>query len=410
MLKYFKYGLAGIFNNLAYTIIVFLVGMFYSPQEATLMFKVDAVYGLCESFLSTLVKGRFYYKEKNSKGLSLLMLTLLLSLLYFTIKCNFGYIMFVITLISSFYTVYTIDLAIYENKPILNLTVIYGIGLTLNVFIVLYFNIFSEFELWERLYFCYAFSGIIFDAIPNLVFLKYNPINIFKLKLFTFELYKEELVNIYGSLKRYNQPILGSLCRLFIVNGLSTLKCNEVLISLIISVDNVTRVFQSAKLYILKGRTFALVDSDGKHMDVEDTFSMNKALFVFLILQGVTISFLCWTRTMIYVIPIMIIRETFAFVMPCTNFHYFAEYLQYKKQGLVVAIIRIFCYFIQVLNVHIGNITLIYMLPIIDSLLYYTLVRVSYNIYCSRNNIVKQSYSIREILYGKELMTGKSDF
>lgn len=50
MLKYFKYGLAGVFNNLAYTIIVILVGIFYSPQDAILMFAVDASYGLCESF------------------------------------------------------------------------------------------------------------------------------------------------------------------------------------------------------------------------------------------------------------------------------------------------------------------------------------------------------------------------
>ena len=408
MLKYFKYGLAGIFNNLAYTIIIILVGIFYSPQEAILMFKVDAVYGLCENFLSTVSKGRFYYKEKNSKGLSLLMLILLLSLGYFIFKYDFGYTMFVITLISSIYTVYTVDLAVYENKPILNLSVIYGVGLTLNVFVVLYFNIFSEFELWERLYFCYAFSGIIFDAIPNLIFLKYNPINIFKLKVFSFKWYKEEIINIYGSLVRLNQPILSSLCRLFIVNGLSNIRNHEGLVSLLISVDKITRVFQSVRLYILKGRTFALVDSDGKHMDVDDTFSMNKALLVFLIFQGIAISFLCWTRSIVYVIPVMIIRETFAFIMPCTNFHYFTEYLQYKKQGLVVAVVRVFCYLIQVLNVYIGNITLIYMLPIIDSLLYYTLVRVSYNIYCSRNNIIKQSYSIHEILYGKELISSKS--
>lgn len=151
------------------------------------MFAVDASYGLCESFLNSIIKGRFYYKEKNSKGLSLVLLGLIISLSFFLFRKDFGYTMFVLTLIISLYTVYTVDMAIYENKPILNLSLIYGVGLTLNVFIVLYFNILADFKLWERLYFCYAFSGIIFDAIPNLVFLKYNPKSIFKIKIFSIK-------------------------------------------------------------------------------------------------------------------------------------------------------------------------------------------------------------------------------
>ena len=121
------------------------------------MFAVDASYGLCESFLNSIIKGRFYYKEKNSKGLSLVLLGLIISLSFFLFRKDFGYTMFILTLIISLYTVYTVDMAIYENKPILNLSLIYGVGLTLNVFIVLYFNILADFKLWERLYFCYAF-------------------------------------------------------------------------------------------------------------------------------------------------------------------------------------------------------------------------------------------------------------
>lgn len=404
MLKYFKYGLAGVFNNLAYTIIVILVGIFYSPQDAILMFSVDASYGLCESFLNSIIKGRFYYKEKNSKGLSLVLLGLIISLSFFLFRKDFGYTMFILTLIISLYTVYTVDMAIYENKPILNLSLIYGVGLTLNVFIVLYFNILADFKLWERLYFCYAFSGIIFDAIPNLVFLKYNPISIFKLKVFSIKWYKEELKNIYGSLIRINQPVLSSLCRMLIVGGLSALKGQEQLVALLISTEKVARVFFDARYYLLKSRTFALVDSDGKHMDVKNTFELNKALLIFYIIDMASLIFLCMSRGIYFLIPIVVFRESFAYLMPCTNFHYFIEFIQYKKQGLIVAICRTTCYTVQVLCVMSGNLVFIFAYPVIDAILYYILIRSSYNIYCKISKINKVNYTIKEVLYGKELI------
>lgn len=248
------------------------------------MFAVDASYGLCESFLNSVIKGRFYYKEKNSKGLSLVLLGLIICFAFFLFRKDFGYTMFVLTLIVTLYTVYTVDMAIYENKPILNLSVIYGVGLTLNVFIVLYFNILAEFKLWERLYFCYALSGIIFDAIPNLIFLKYNPMSIFKLKIFSIKWYVEELKNIYGSLIRLNQPVLSSLCRLFIVSSLSALEGQEALVALLISTEKIARVFFDARYYVLKSRTYALVDSDGKHMDVGNTIELNKTLLIFYVI------------------------------------------------------------------------------------------------------------------------------
>lgn len=404
MLKYFKYGLAGVFNNLAYTIIVILVGIFYSPQDAILMFAVDASYGLCESFLNSIIKGRFYYKEKNSKGLSLVLLGLIISLSFFLFRKDFGYTMFILTLIISLYTVYTVDMAIYENKPILNLSVIYGVGLTLNVFIVLYFNILADFKLWERLYFCYAFSGIIFDAIPNLVFLKYNPISIFKIKIFSIKWYKEELKNIYGSLIRINQPVLSSLCRMLIVGGLSALKGQEQLVALLISTEKVARVFFDARYYVLKSRTFALVDSDGKHMDVKNTFELNKALLIFYIIDMASLVFLCMSRGIYFLIPIVVFRESFAYLMPCTNFHYFIEFIQYKKQGLIVAICRTICYTVQVLCVMSVNLVFIFAYPVIDAILYYILIRSSYNIYCKRSKINKVNYTLKEVLYGKELI------
>ena len=404
MLKYFKYGLAGVFNNLAYTIIVILVGIFYSPQDAILMFAVDASYGLCESFLNSVIKGRFYYKEKNSKGLSLILLCLIVGFLFFLFRKDFGYTMFVLTLIVTLYTVYTVDMAIYENKPILNLSVIYGVGLTLNVFIVLYFNILAEFKLWERLYFCYALSGIIFDAIPNLIFLKYNPISIFKLKIFSIKWYVEELKNIYGSLVRLNQPVLSSLCRLFIVSGLSALECQEALVALLISTEKIARVFFDARYYVLKSRTFALVDSDGKHMDVKNTIELNKTLLIFYIIDMSSLVLLCMSRGIYYLIPIVVFRESFAYFMPCTNFHYFIEFMQYKKRGLVVALCRSACYVVQVLCVMSGNLFFIFAYPVIDSILYYCLIRISYDVYCKRNNINKVNYSIKEVLYGKELI------
>lgn len=404
MLKYFKYGLAGVFNNLAYTIIVILVGIFYSPQDAILMFAVDASYGLCESFLNSIIKGRFYYKEKNSKGLSLVLLGLIISLSFFLFRKDFGYTMFILTLIISLYTVYTVDMAIYENKPILNLSLIYGVGLTLNVFIVLYFNILADFKLWERLYFCYAFSGIIFDAIPNLVFLKYNPISIFKIKIFSIKWYKEELKNIYGSLIRINQPVLSSLCRMLIVGGLSALKGQEQLVALLISTEKVARVFFDARYYVLKSRTFALVDSDGKHMDVKNTFELNKALLIFYIIDMASLVFLCMSRGIYFLIPIVVFRESFAYLMPCTNFHYFIELIQYKKQGLIVAICRTICYTVQVLCVMSGNLVFIFAYPVIDAILYYILIMSSYNIYCKRSKINKVHYTLKEVLYGKELI------
>lgn len=404
MLKYFKYGLAGVFNNLAYTIIVILVGIFYTPQDAILMFAVDASYGLCESCLNSIIKGRFYYKEKNSKGLSFVLLCLLISFAFFLFRKDFGYTMFVLTLIATLYTVYTVDMAIYENKPILNLSVIYGVGLTLNVSIVLYFNILSDFKLWERLYFCYAFSGIIFDAIPNLVVLKYNPMSIFKLKIFSIKWYKEELKNIYGSLIRINQPILSSICRMFIVGGLSTLQGQEALAALLISTEKVARVFFDARYYVLKSRTFALVDSDGRHMDVKNTFELNKALLLFYIIDMLSLVFICMSRGIYYLIPIVMFRESFAYLMPCTNFHYFIEFIQYKKQGLVVAFCRTTCYIVQVLCVMSGSLVLIFAYPVIDAILYYCLIRIGYTVYCKKNNITKVSYSFRDVIFGKELI------
>ena len=59
------------------------------------MFAVDASYGLCESFLNSIIKGRFYYKEKNSKGLSLVLLGLIISLSFFLFRKDFGYTMFI---------------------------------------------------------------------------------------------------------------------------------------------------------------------------------------------------------------------------------------------------------------------------------------------------------------------------
>lgn len=97
-----------------------------------------------------------------------------------------------------------------------------------------------------------------------MVFLKYNPISIFKIKIFSIKWYKEELKNIYGSLVRINQPVLSSLCRMLIVGGLSALKGQEQLVALLISTEKVARVFFDARYYVLKSRTFALVDSDGK--------------------------------------------------------------------------------------------------------------------------------------------------
>lgn len=312
--------------------------------------------------------------------------------------------MFILTLIISLYTVYTVDMAIYENKPILNLSLIYGVGLTLNVFIVLYFNILADFKLWERLYFCYAFSGIIFDAIHNLVFLKYNPISIFKLKVFSIKWYKEELKNIYDSLIRINQPVLSSLCRMLIVGGLSALKGQEQLVALLISTEKVARVFFDARYYVLKSRTFALVDSDGKHMDVKNTFELNKALLIFYIIDMFSLVFLCMSRGIYFLIPIVVFRESFAYLMPCTNFHYFIEFIQYKKQGIIVAICRTICYTVQVLCVMSGNLVFIFAYPVIDAILYYILIRSSYNIYCKRSKINKVNYTLKEVLYGKELI------
>lgn len=65
------------------------------------------------------------------------------------------------------------------------------------------------------------------------------------------------------------------------------------MVALLISTEKVARVFFDARYYVLKSRTFALVDSDGKHMDVKNTFELNKALVIFYIVDMSSLVFLC---------------------------------------------------------------------------------------------------------------------
>lgn len=64
------------------------------------------------------------------------------------------------------------------------------------------------------------------------------------------------------------------------------------MVALLISTEKVAKVFFEARYYVLKSRTFALVDSDGKHMDVKNTFELNKALLIFYIIDMASIIFI----------------------------------------------------------------------------------------------------------------------
>ena len=72
MWKQIKIGLAGILQSLGYFLVLFLVLSMFDSKDIIKIYSVESIYLIFDSLQMCVVRGKFYFKDRDTKGMTVL--------------------------------------------------------------------------------------------------------------------------------------------------------------------------------------------------------------------------------------------------------------------------------------------------------------------------------------------------
>ena len=81
MLNQIKIGLAGLIASVSTFIVLMLANRYYSNSVMLKYFQIESIIVTIETFIACVCKGKFYDKERDTKGLSLLLMLSIITLI-----------------------------------------------------------------------------------------------------------------------------------------------------------------------------------------------------------------------------------------------------------------------------------------------------------------------------------------
>ena len=125
MLNQIKIGLAGLIASISTFVILMLANRYYSDSIMLKYFQIESIVVTVETFIACVCKGKFYDKERDTKGLSLLLMLSIITLIVAILLRSVVPVLASLSFIADCYVCYVDDLAIYKSKDILTPSIVY---------------------------------------------------------------------------------------------------------------------------------------------------------------------------------------------------------------------------------------------------------------------------------------------
>ena len=151
-------------------VILMLLNRNYDSSEILQYFRVNSVIVTTDTFIACVARGKFYDKDRNTKGLTLLLVLAILSLFYGLVTFNSVWVLGSIMCVGCGYTVYATDMAIYQGKDTLAPSLLYSATRVLLAYVILQLKLFKLDTLASSTIFITTFSDIVIGVLFKRVY------------------------------------------------------------------------------------------------------------------------------------------------------------------------------------------------------------------------------------------------
>lgn len=317
-------------------VILMLLNRNYDSSEILQYFKVNSVIITTDTFIACVARGKFYDKDRNTKGLTLLLVLAILSLLYGLVTFNSVWVLGSIMCVGCGYTVYATDMAIYQGKDTLAPSLLYSATRVLLAYVILQLKLFKLDTLASSTIFITTFSDIVVGVLFKRVYWRIRFRNVFKVS-FSFEWIKQEVKGILDTLKKNNNSILSRVIKIFVTVSLSSIEGAENTSRFILIVQDAGVPFFLARDYNFKSKLNRIADTDGIDMKTEEDkhiYATCMFWYVLVVSSVLYYNYAIEVPTIVFII--MLIIQSVHYLCFMGNLFFWEAVLKNRSYGLKV--------------------------------------------------------------------------
>ena len=398
MIKNLKIGISGIIVSISYFILLYLLNSNFEARVILEFFKIEAIFVAVATFGDCVCRGKFYGTDRNSDGISLLVVIYTIALIVGVIKRDVILVLLSAELIVSAYNVYTEELAVYNGKDILVPTLMYTVGkIGLSILII---EIGVDFGLngVQSIILVMSLSDILFSFIVKRIYWGYRVRDIIKIKVTNLGWYREEINGIVSAILKNNNVVLSKIVKIFVTSRLAGIPGIENIANFIILSQKSEVPFFNARDYNFKNKRNRIADTDGESMKTEEDISIYKIILLWYICAVLTILYFGIDIPKWYVIVILVshFMQYFSFV---GNLFFWETVLKYRNKGFAVTVYYIFIHFNRLILLFLTKSINVYLYVMIaEPVLHYIYIYILYKL--DRKHLGREIkvYSIKEMI------------
>lgn len=283
-----------------------------------------------------MARGKFYNKERDTRGLTLLLIVAIISLLYGLVTFNSVWMLGSIIGVGCGYTVYSTDMAIYQGKDTLVPSLLYSATRVLLAYIILQLKLFKLDTLASSTIFITAFSDIVIGVLFKRVYWRISFKSVFKVS-FSFEWIKQEVKGILDTLKKNNNSILSRVIKIFVTVSLSSINGAENISRFILTVQDAGVPFFLARDYNFKSKLNRIADTDGIDMKTrEDKQIYATCMFWYMLVVGSVFYYSSTIEVPLVVFITMLIIQSIHYLCFMGNLFFWESVLKNRSYGLKI--------------------------------------------------------------------------
>ena len=308
----------------------------YDSSEILQYFKVNSIIVTTDTFITCVARGKFYDKERDTRGLTLLLIVATISLLYGLVTFNYVLMLGSIIGVGCGYTVYATDMAIYQGKDTLAPSLLYSATRVLLAYVILQLKLFKLDTLASSTIFITAFSDIVIGVLFKRVYWGISFKSVFKISL-RFEWIKQEVKGILDALKKNNNSILSRIIKIFVTVSLSSIEGAENISRFILTAQDAGVSFFIARDYNFKSKLNRIADTDGIDMKTKEDKQIYATCVFWYILVVISVFYYSYTIEVPFVVfLIVLIIQSIHYLCFMGNLFFWEAVLKNRSYGLKV--------------------------------------------------------------------------
>lgn len=400
MLNQIKIGLAGLIASVSTFVILMLANRYYPDSIMLKYFQIESIIVTTETFIACVCKGKFYDKERDTKGLSLLLTISAIALIIAIALRNTILILASLSFIADCYVCYVDDLAIYKSKDILTPSIVYTLFKTLLAILIIKFKVFMLIDEVTSIVFINTFSDVILLMVFKRIYWNIKFSNVFNISVFDTGWYKSEIKGIINTLMKNNNSITSRVIKIFVTVSISKISGYESVANFILTVQKAGVPFFAARDLNYKKKLNRIADTNELDMKTDSDKSIFRAVMLWYAGVLATVLYYAYSiKVQLVFIVLMGLVQTIHYFVFTGNLYFQETVLKNRNYGVKITLFYILAHTSRFVIMNItGSIYAYIIVMFIEPVVHYIYIYYMYRNNRIKNNEEVKIYSLKEII------------